>query len=502
MSSNILQPIKDGYGKFKFFDSNRDLASNTLDAIYDDIDSTYLLDLYPIVTDPEWMIHDGQHRFTIAKELRLPFYAIQSEHISVTDIALANNNTIPYSVDDVRYSYAKLGLKAYAYLNSFLSKNPFMPTAFSIKLLNQDCGRQNFLDGFFSVKTPEYAQVVADFIKDYVEQKKFAAYKPYTTAIANLALNPIYDHSKMKERLKSAPTMLLKCNTEQEVFSIISDLYNYRAWAHNRAELVKLEKNQQLNRYDKNTTEINDLFCPPSRGIVFRPVEVKVSSEYHQFTEHPARRPVPDKLKRRMIEEIKRKNLLHCYPIICDASFRIIDGHRRFFAAVELGLPIHYIQSASVSLPMTIRASNRSKAWAFSDYLKSYCVLGKENYLKIADFCKRNPDIPLSVAFILAANVGYAQKVVLEFKTGDLQIPALDILEKVGNVIKHPIDRDVKKSKIFQCALFEKIRDDSEFYPDKFIEKSMAYPDIMKGFVDRLSCLERIDKVYHHYSRN
>ena len=117
----FLQPISSRYGEFHFFEENREISQRNLENIAENIEDTYLLDLYPIVTNCEKVIGDGQHRFTIAREMHLPFYAIESPDISVDDIARANGNTLAYSVDDARFCYEALGLKAYEYINHFIA---------------------------------------------------------------------------------------------------------------------------------------------------------------------------------------------------------------------------------------------------------------------------------------------------------------------------------------------------------------------------------------------
>lgn len=502
MGKFILNPIRQRYGEYKFFEANRAISQSNLEAIADDIETTYLLDLYPIVTDAEKAIIDGQHRFLVAKNLMLPFYAIQSDMVTVEDIALANNNTLPYTIDDVRHVYANLGLSSYAHINQFVLENPNLSTGFCATLLDAGYSKQSFLDGYFSINRPEYAQVVASYIRDFAKVHRFVSRSVYTAALANLALNPLYEHSKMLKRLEHAPTKLFRCNSLSEAFEILTDLYNYQVRQENRVKLTYLPKSAILSRYDKLFVAKESERFSVERGIRSGPVVIQSSTEYSKFKLHPCRRPISPRSQTNLVQQIKRKNLLHCYPIICDNSLTIVDGQRRFLAAQELGLPIYYIESSSISLPMLVRASTRSKAWLMIDYLKHYCTLGIEPYLVMADFRNQYPFMDLQTAMRFLFDNRYDARVMdYRFRIGQLDLVGLAHAKRVACYIDQLKDPWLKKNRTFQFRFFAILRK-GEIDPDIFVNQANRYPELMRDFVGFEDCERAIERTYNYRRAN
>lgn len=498
-----LQPIRQRYGEYRFFEANRELSPRNIEAISNDIEETYLLDLYPIVTDKEKVVFDGQHRLTVAQALLLPFYAIETDSITIDDIARANENTIPYSVDDACYCYNKMGVASYEYLNDFRDANPHLATMkYAAHLLDEYTTRQAIIDGKFCVSRPEYASKVSGYLADFFAARKYTNYAPYAVAIENLAFNPGYNHELMKKRLLNAPLKLVRCNTRDEAMSLIQELYNYHAKGENRGKFKFVSPSERVNRYDKAQVAIDGILAAPQRGVAFRPVTINCSSDYSRFSLHPSRRPLNQKKLVKLTQAMGDKNLLHLYPIICDPSGVIIDGQRRFLAAVELGLPIHYIESSSASLFMIIRASTRAKAWILPDYLKHFCVMGLPDYLSLSDMLarhKRNDTYLLTV--MLSGNQGDYAELSDTFKSGKFRITHANETLKTLNCLGRIPASIWDKGRMFALSLFNVIRDDPSFDVDHFVEKAARYPRVLDNYVDRETCRECILKTYNYYQR-
>lgn len=508
----LLQPIKSGYGEFGFFDENREISQRNVESIAEGIEQTYMLDLYPIVTDRERVIVDGQHRFTVAKKMILPFYAIESADVTVEDIARANSNTLAYSVDDARIVYEKLGLKAYEYINHFIRINNLgsgtrltRRTSSIAKLLDPDCDNSAFVSGDFVVRKPEYAQAVRDMIVDYMKFQSFIDRSKYSEIIPNLLLNPLYNHERMMSRLEKIPTRLKKVATRSEGFEVLTEIYNYNVTSDKRVKLTYLDKSKQIDRFDKSGTIIDDGGIKIERGVVCRPVPIESSVDYNKFSLHPCRRPVHPKELDRLTESIAFKNLLDCYPIICDSNLTIIDGQRRFLVAQKLGLKIHYIKSSSVTLPMAISASASSKTWASKDYLRHFCAVGKENYLKLASLLPKYPFLDLQTAYrFVDEPFAYSFNVLKHrFKTGELRLSNWGVAVRTANCLSRLEDKKLRSNRMFQFALCRAIKDHGAacFSADVFVDQANSFPEKMTGFVDKTSCMTCIENTYNHRNR-
>lgn len=513
VASINLFPVKSSYSDFKFFRENRDVNGRNVERLAEEIEETYLLDLYPIVTDQEKVIEDGQHRFTVAREMLLPFYFIQSARVTVGEIAQANSNTRPYSVDDARQVYANLGLKAYQYINRFITENGIdvktsrMPkqTSSVIKWLDPDCSRASFMNGDFVVRRPEYAQAVYNYIRDYANIAPFVARSKYVEVIANLAGNPLYDHGRMISKLNRVPTRLKRVPSVSEAIDVLNEIYNYGATEEKRVRLKMLTRSEQIDRFDKGTTPIDDGGVKVSRGVIFRSVQIASTSDYGMFSFHSCGRPVQEFHFARLKSAMKKHNLLDCYPIICDNNFTILDGQVRFLAAKDLGLPIYYIQTSSATLPMIVRASASSKSWAMRDYLHHYCSLGLGDYLELHDFCKEYPFLNLQVSIkFLGGPVLRSEIELHRFKSGQFLIGNMQLARIVANALRRLDDKKLINRRTFQFVLYGACREAkvTGFDPDFFVKQANLYPELMADFADKDSCKECIEKTYNHCNRS
>ena len=168
--SFTIQPRTE-YSSFSFDESNRDVSDSHLEKIYDAIENMYLLDVFPIVTDNNGVIQDGQHRYTVAKFLKIPFYALSGE-IGIDDVSLTNRNTKPYSTEDVLLMYAKMGMEPYVIANEIKEKYKRLPAGYIAKLLGCT-SNDSFIESDFVITRLSYAKRVCRYLDDLSKIQKF-----------------------------------------------------------------------------------------------------------------------------------------------------------------------------------------------------------------------------------------------------------------------------------------------------------------------------------------
>jgi hypothetical protein len=102
----------------------------------------------------------------------------------------------------------------------------------------------------------------------------------------------------------------------------------------------------------------------------------------------------------RLTKSIGEQYLLS--PIVVNERFEIIDGQHRFNAAKANNLPINYIIAPGYGL-REVQVLNAGQInWKNEDYLKAYCDMGLQPYIRFRDFTKRWPDFKFAAAFAIA----------------------------------------------------------------------------------------------------
>jgi hypothetical protein len=112
--------------------------------------------------------------------------------------------------------------------------------------------------------------------------------------------------------------------------------------------------------------------------------QVHTTTDYARFVILAGNRKPNDIHVKRLSNSFKKNYLFS--PILINEKWQIIDGQHRFLAAKELGLPIYYIIVPGYGLNEVQILNTNSSNWKKEDYLKAYCDLGVENYLKMNQF--------------------------------------------------------------------------------------------------------------------
>ena len=381
--SFTIQPRTE-YSSFSFDESNRDVSDSHLEKIYDAIENMYLLDVFPIVTDNNGVIQDGQHRYTVAKFLKIPFYALSGE-IGIDDVSLTNRNTKPYSTEDVLLMYAKMGMEPYVIANEIKEKYKRLPAGYIAKLLGCT-SNDSFIESDFVITRLSYAKRVCRYLDDLSKIQKFImSSSAYRGAIEFLAKTIEYDHNRMIDRASNVATRLITAATRDEALTVLEGIYNYNIREDNRMEFKRFSVSTEIEKPIGNCDKLH-----PTRGILHKyPVMVNSSMNYNEFSLHPYRREHSTFSTNAMIDSVRQSDWLRLYPIVVNENMEILDGQRRFEAAKTLCKPVWYIQVKNVSMPMMIIAGTRKLSWSLKDYLKHYIVRGKQDYIDLKMYVDR-----------------------------------------------------------------------------------------------------------------
>jgi hypothetical protein len=130
--------------------------------------------------------------------------------------------------------------------------------------------------------------------------------------------------------------------------------------------------------------------------------QVHTTTDYARFVILAGNRKPNDIHVKRLSNSFKKNYLFS--PILINEKWQIIDGQHRFLAAKELGLPIYYIIVPGYGLNEVQILNTNSSNWKKEDYLKAYCDLGVENYLKMNQFMQDYPEFGISVSEQLITN--------------------------------------------------------------------------------------------------
>ena len=162
--------------------------------------------------------------------------------------------------------------------------------------------------------------------------------------------------------------------------------------------------------------------------------QVQTTKNYEAFSILKGNR-VPNELHIKRLKASFEKHYLMS-PILVNEKMQIIDGQHRFLAAKELKYPVNFLVVKGYGLKEVQILNTNSSNWKRMDYLKAYCDLRVDAYIKMREFMKDFPDFGIQVIEQLLTNTvdtssnkrdGSTRNRLKVFEEGKLTIPNLTL---------------------------------------------------------------------------
>lgn len=427
---------------FHILEENREVKDGRVEAIAENLDQCNLLDVYPIVTDGEMNVYDGQHRLRAAWLVGRSVYAISGEGVEVKNIAFTNANTFGYDSKDYLHVYANLGGQSYEALLreldswGVLSSKSSWVSRFAClfgggpkygQVLRSPNG---FADGAYEFTTPDYANMVLRLWVEAGEINKSCGSAHWLSLFASVCQIPGFDRNRMLDGLANFSARQMKAGKLAVAFERAELAYNYNRVAANRINLQASAALAVRPRANVSLTGIDQFHVERAvdRGHT---VSVRYVEDAGSLRPHPSTRVVSDHRLRKMRESISTVNLLRFYPVIVDKqSGLVLDGNIRAAAAKDLGVGIYVIETRNVSLKMIVDAASVGSRWSQKDYVHLYSQEGNKHYISLGNFIDRHEGVDIETVIRLSGGGFYSRQ--HDFRMGRFKFPYSEAERFVG----------------------------------------------------------------------
>lgn len=115
-------------------------------------------------------------------------------------------------------------------------------------------------------------------------------------------------------------------------------------------------------------------------------MQIVKTTDYSSFKLIMSNREIDQNHVRKLIQSIRRKNLLAIRPLIVNEKMMLIDGQHRLHAAKEIGAEVYYIKVEGLTKSDIAVLNTAQKNWTRSDFINFYAAEGNENYIQLAKF--------------------------------------------------------------------------------------------------------------------
>ena len=225
--SNQVHTTTD-YFLFKPIEGNRNKNLLHINRLKKSMSENYLFTV--IIVNDKYEIIDGQHRFDVIQELKLPLHYIVCKGYGLNEVHILNQNSKTWNSDDYLTGYSNLGYNDYIHYAEFkerygLGHNETMsllagvPNKYDIEL---------FYTGEFKIKSLKNAEDTIEKILMIEPYYNGVRRRAFIYTMMSLLKNENFEFTEFLQKLKIQPTALQDCTNVTNYKILIEEIYNYR----------------------------------------------------------------------------------------------------------------------------------------------------------------------------------------------------------------------------------------------------------------------------------
>jgi hypothetical protein len=216
------------YHLFKSIDGNRNKNLLHINRLKKSMTENYLFTI--IVVNEKYEIIDGQHRFDVIEELKLPLHYVVCDGYGLSEVHILNQNSKTWNMDDFLDGYCSLGYTDYLTYRKFKDDYKLGHHEALALLSGSVKSGKNvaFFEGALKIKSLAEAKKNIDkvlLVSPYYDGCKR---RSFIYAMLGLFKNPKFDMTEFLGKLKQQPTALMDLPTTTAYVELIEEIYNYR----------------------------------------------------------------------------------------------------------------------------------------------------------------------------------------------------------------------------------------------------------------------------------
>lgn len=204
-----------------------------------------------------------------------------------------------------------------------------------------------------------------------------------------------------------------------------------------------------------------------------------------------------NKLKRSM----KTHGFLESKPVTVYEDrgiLNIIDGHHRFGAAKDLGIPIVYLVVKKSEKESLMIQGELVIKWNFSDFCRAWADRGKAHYIELMSY---SDILPIKiVASLLAGHGACSDNVTPKIKDGTFQVKTTEVIDTLLNLISDIGESNKVVSSRAFIASFAKCMMVDEFSSDQLKRRILANPLSLIKTASEAQMLDQLEEIYNFKS--
>jgi len=230
------------------------------------------------------------------------------------------------------------------------------------------------------------------------------------------------------------------------------------------------------------------------------------TTEYASFVYNAEQRPVDVKHVRDLMESISTFGFLPSKPVQVYQEGKkliIIDGHHRYIAAKNLGIPVIYVSEPKSNSGSMAKVNGLQKTWQLKNYLSQYVKRGVPAYLELEEYNNLGFSIQQAAKMLAGLSAaGYGGgRVSTSLRDGTFKVVTREKIEVIAGFLRDEgLNNPAYKTTNFITAFELCIRVD-DFNADQLTRKLSANPKTISRTATVDQMLDQLEEVYNYHQQ-
>ncbi len=230
--------ITNDYGQFTFSIKNRDvdLKKSKAKKLRQSLKEHGWIPSFPMTVykngNDKFTILDGQHRFSIARELGMPVkYVVVDQEFDISQI---NNTQDTWKLKDYLTRWQRAGKKNYFEIEEFMEIHPNVSLSMTIDLLSGSTGsgihiKNKFKEGKMDItsRSRGMAYKIANAFESIIEVDKDAKHNNLLKALYKCFHVDSFDSQRLIEQCEKNPAMIQPYSKTEDWLDLLQEIYNH-----------------------------------------------------------------------------------------------------------------------------------------------------------------------------------------------------------------------------------------------------------------------------------
>lgn len=215
----------ENYNMFKFIGGNRALRTSNIEKMRQSMIEQQLV--MPICVNEKFEIIDGQHRFTVCRELKKPVYYYVQEGYSLPEVERANRSNTNWSLNDFLHSFVHKNNDNYVKVDIICDQYNVLASDVIRVISKIENKKPRHVTADFKDENLDFSDEMYEKVVGFFEALTiFKDYPSYTApkfiySYLDLYFHQRYNHEHMIEKYIKLGNQMKHCITKDEYLDML-----------------------------------------------------------------------------------------------------------------------------------------------------------------------------------------------------------------------------------------------------------------------------------------